>query len=57
MKVTHDDQIPLLSHVPIFMTQAMVKTEKNAPFLTHPYHKLQRLNRRAKVKTLRQPQT
>ena len=31
----------LLSHVLIFMIQATVKTGTHAPFLTHPYHKLQ----------------
>ena len=41
---THKDQILLLSHVLIFMIQAMVKTGKHASFLTHPYHKLQILN-------------
>ena len=44
MIVTHRDQILLLSHVLIFMIQAMVKTRKYAPFLTHLYHKLQSLN-------------
>ena len=41
---THRDQILLLSHVPTSMIQAMVKTGKYAPFLTHLYHKLQSLN-------------
>ena len=41
MIATHKDQIQLLSHVLIFMIQATVKTGKRAPFLTHPYHKLQ----------------
>ena len=40
MKVTHRDQIPLLSHVPLFMIQVMVKTGKFAPCLTHQYHEL-----------------
>ena len=40
MIVTHRDQILLLSHVPIFMIQTMVKTGKHAPFLTHLYHKI-----------------
>ena len=44
MIVTHSDQILFLSHVLIFMIQAMVKTRKYAPFLTHLYHKLQSLN-------------
>ena len=47
------DQILLSSHVPIFMNQAMVKTGKHAPFLTHLYHKIKRLNRMVKVRTLR----
>ena len=53
MKVTHREQIPFLSHVPIFMIQAMVKTGKFAPCVTHQYHKLQYLNRMVKVRTLR----
>ena len=53
MIVKHRDQIILLSHVPIFMIQAMVKTGKHAPFLTHPYHKLQSPNGTVKVRTLR----
>ena len=37
--------------------QAMVKTGKHAPFLTHLYHNLQNLNRMIKVRTLRPLQT
>ena len=57
MKVTHEDQILLLSHVPIFKIQAMVKTGKLSPFVTYLYHKLQNANRMVKVGTLRPPQT
>ena len=39
MIAIHRDQILLLSHVPIFMTETMVKTGKHAPFVTHLYHK------------------
>ena len=35
MKVTQRDQILLLSHVPIFIIQAMVKIGKLAPLRTH----------------------
>ena len=57
MKVTHRDQILLLSRVPIFMGQAMVKIGKYAPFLNNLYHNLQNLNRMVKVRTLRPLQT
>ena len=53
MIVTHRNQILLLYHVPILMIPTMVKTRKHAPFLTHLYHKIQRLNRMVKVRTLR----
>ena len=56
-KVTHRDQIPLSSHVPIFMIQAMFKTRKLVPVLTQLYYILQILNRMVKVRTLRPPQT
>ena len=57
MKVTHRDQIPLLSHVPIFMIQAMVRTGKRAPFLTHLVHNFRSRNRMVKVRKLRPTQT
>ena len=57
MKVTHREQILLLSHVSIFMSQAIVKTGKLGPFLSHIYHNLQSLNRMVKVRTLRPTQT
>ena len=57
MKVVHRDQILFLSHAPTFMIQAMVKTGKLAPFLTHLYHNFQSLNRSVKVKILRPLQT
>ena len=49
MKVTHRDQILLLSHAPLFMIQAMVKTGKLAPLLTQLYYILQIQNRLVKV--------
>ena len=57
MKVTRRDQILLLSHVPILMIQAMVKTGKLARFLTHLCYDLQSLNRMVKLKTLKPLQT
>ena len=53
MIVTHRDQLLLLSHIPIFLIQTMVKTVKHTPFLTHLYHKIERLNRMVKVRPLR----
>ena len=38
MEVIHRDQKLLLSHVPFFIMQAMVKTGKLAPRLTHLYY-------------------
>ena len=49
--------VPLLSHVPVFMIQTIVKTGKPAPLLTHLYYNLQILNHVVKVKTLRPLQT
>ena len=57
MKATHRDQILLLSHVRIFMIQAMVKIGKLSPLLTHLYCVLQIFNRKVKVKTLRPLET
>ena len=57
MKVTHRDQILLLSHVPIFMIHAMVKVGKLAPLLTYPYRKLHILSCMGKIRTLRPLQT
>ena len=57
MKVTHRDQLPLMFCAPIFMTQAMVKTGKFNPLLTHLRYFHQILNCMAKVRTLRLPQT
>ena len=34
MKITHRDQLLLLSRAPILMTQVMLKTGKSAPLLT-----------------------
>ena len=53
MIVMHRDQVLSLSHVPIFMIQTTVKTGKHAPYLTHRYYTIQRLNRMVKVRTLR----
>ena len=52
MKVTHKDQILLLSHVPIFMIQPMFKIGKLAPLLTHLYYNSQSLNRIVELKTI-----
>ena len=57
MKVAYRRQIPLLSCALISMTQAIVKTGKLAPFLTHLYYIHQILNRTVKVRTLRLLQT
>ena len=51
------DQILLLSHAPLFMIQAMVKTRKLAPLLTHLQYTPQILNRMVRVKTLKPRQT
>ena len=53
MKATHRHQVLLLSHVPIFMIQTMVKTGKLTPLLTHRYYNFQNLNRMVKVRTLK----
>ena len=48
MKLTDKDQILLLSHVPIFLIQAMVKIGILAPLLTHPYYHFQKLKLNSK---------
>ena len=57
MEVTHRDQILLFYLDPIFKTQAMVKTRKIAPLLSHLRYLLQILNRMFKAKNLRPRQT
>ena len=57
VKVKHGDQILLLSHVPIFMIQAMVKTGKLVPVLTQQYYIPQILSPMVNTRTLRPLQT
>ena len=53
MEVTHRDHIVVLSRAPFFMTQAMIKTGKLDPLLTHLHYIRQTLNQMIKPKTLR----
>ena len=57
MKVTHKDQILILSRALLFITQAKVKTGKLDGLLTHLWYILQILNRMVKVDMLRPLQT
>ena len=57
LKVTHRDQILLLSPAPVFMVQEMVKTGKLALLLTQLYYNPRILNRMVKSKKLRPLQT
>ena len=57
MKITHRDQILLLSHVPIFNIQVMVRTGRLSPLLTQLCYILQIQSSMVKVRTQRPLQT
>ena len=57
MEITHSDQILFMSHVRIFMIQAMFKTGKLVPPLTQLYYHSESLVGAVKLKNLRPLQT